>query len=51
MDASNALSELHARLLGPQAEQVRLEALQSLQVTRTRLQAQARQAAGRDHTW
>jgi hypothetical protein len=43
VDASNALSELHARLLGPQAEQARLEALQSLQVTRTRLQGQARQ--------
>ena len=43
MDASNALSELHARLLGPQAEQARLEALQNLQAVRMRLQVQARQ--------
>lgn len=43
MDASNALSSLHARLLGPRAEQERLEALQRLQATRVRLAAQARQ--------
>lgn len=40
MDASNALSDLHARLLGPHAEQARLAALQSLQAARMRLKAQ-----------